>query len=182
MSRAEIKPIGEILQPLIKADQEAYERINRNTVALAGSANANFEFLSRALAEMGANVGELNRAVLTEALPTYLENLAASKRSESRSIMIAVGGIVVSAIVTLGVAVWQGVGSTTAGALAEKQYRETSESLAKQLAESRRASELLTNMLEEARTANEHATKMINEQKSQMQLLLNEVRDAQLEH
>ncbi|MEE1916517.1 hypothetical protein V0R52_08940 [Pseudomonas asiatica] len=175
LAHAEAKPIGQILEPLIKSEQEAYRRINKNAAEVSDFANSRFESLSRALAEMGANVGELNRAVLTEALPKYLDSLESSRRSESKSLKIAVGGIVISAIVSLGVAVWQGWGATMSGALAEKQYRETSDNLASQLAESRRGTEILTKMLEESRAANVYAAEMLRQQNKQMQLILKKV-------
>lgn len=175
LAHAEAKPSGQILEALIKSDQEVYRRINKNAAEVSDLANSRFESLLRALAEMGANVGELNRAVLTEALPKYLDSLESNRRSENKSLKIAVGGIVISAIVSLGVAVWQGWGANMSGTLAEKQYRETSEHLASQLAESRRGTEILTKMLEESRAANVYAAEILSQQNQKMQLILKEL-------
>ncbi|WLH85043.1 hypothetical protein [Pseudomonas sp. FP2338] len=110
--------------------------------------------MSGELLRMAAAIGDATTSVM-RAVPEFMLHLEGNKRSASTAMRVTIGGLVFSALVSLGLTGWQVFLATEAGKSSDQQSAAVLAALRMQLEESRQAKTELTQQLQETQKQNE---------------------------
>lgn len=164
LASATPKSIDQILESINKAERIPSIQPLPQAPNLSSPIMEKFDELSKGFAEMGASLGELNQAVMTKALPEFLNNIEQGRSSQARSIQVAVISIVVSAVITIGVAIWQTWSSMESSKSIDTQNAAILKALSNQLEEARHNTKTLISTLEESQKSDTQLNKSLIEQ------------------
>lgn len=140
--KSPIPTLGDIVQPAERSAQAAEKSLETLTI------------MSDELLRMAAAIGDATTSVM-QAVPEFMLHLESNKKSASTAMKVTVGGLVFSALVSLGLTGWQVFLAAEAGKSSDKQSAAILTALRVQLEESRHAQTALSQQLQETQKQNE---------------------------
>ncbi|MFJ7809596.1 hypothetical protein ACIQYQ_02095 [Pseudomonas asiatica] len=137
-----VPTLGDIVQPAERSAQASEKSLETLTI------------MSGELLRMAAAIGDATTSVM-QAIPEFMLHLENNKKSASTTMKVTIGGLVFSALVSLGLTGWQVFLAKEAGKSSDKQSAAVLTALRIQLEESRHAQTALSQQLQETQMKNE---------------------------